>query len=60
MDKDGTKLIARNKKAYHTYEIFDKWEAGIELKGMRSRAFATARCRWPTATPDSTATSFSS
>jgi len=38
MDTDGTKLIARNKKAYRAYEIFDKWEAGIELKGTEVKS----------------------
>jgi len=35
-------IIAKNKKAYHDYEIFDKYEAGIvlqgsEVKGLRAR-----------------------
>ena len=38
MDSDGTKQIARHKKAYHTYQILDKWEAGIELKGTEVKS----------------------
>lgn len=30
--------IAKNKKAYHDYEIFDKYEAGIELKGTEIKS----------------------
>lgn len=31
--KDGTKIVARNRKARHEYEILDTWEAGIVLTG---------------------------
>ncbi|MCF6173585.1 MAG: SsrA-binding protein SmpB [Campylobacteraceae bacterium] len=35
--------IARNKKAYHDYEILDKFEAGIELKGSEVKAIRAGR-----------------
>jgi len=38
MAKDGTKPIARNRKAFHNYQILDKWEAGIELKGTEVKS----------------------
>jgi len=37
------KTVARNKKAYHDYEIFDKYEAGIELKGSEVKALRAGR-----------------
>ncbi|MFP4058480.1 MAG: SsrA-binding protein SmpB [Candidatus Brocadiia bacterium] len=30
--------IARNKKAYHDYQILDKWEAGIALRGTEVKS----------------------
>jgi SsrA-binding protein len=39
----GKKVIATNKKAYHDYEIFDKYEAGIELKGSEVKALREGR-----------------
>ncbi|MDX1808830.1 MAG: SsrA-binding protein SmpB [Sulfurospirillaceae bacterium] len=35
--------IARNKKAYHDYEILEKYEAGIELKGSEVKAIRLGR-----------------
>ncbi len=35
--------IARNKKAYHDYEILEKLEAGIELKGSEVKAIRRGR-----------------
>lgn len=32
-DESGSRLIAKNRKARHEYEILDTWEAGIVLKG---------------------------
>jgi len=37
------KIVARNKKAYHDYEILDKYEAGIELKGSEVKAIRMGR-----------------
>lgn len=36
--ESGTKLIAKNRKAYHDYEIVDKYEAGIELVGTEVKS----------------------
>ena len=33
MSEDARKVVARNRKARHEYEILDTFEAGIELKG---------------------------
>lgn len=30
---DGRKVVARNRKALHEFEILDRWEAGIVLTG---------------------------
>jgi len=35
--------IARNKKAFHDYEILDRFEAGIELKGSEVKAIREGR-----------------
>lgn len=32
-DRDAKKIVARNRKALHEYEIIDSWEAGIVLTG---------------------------
>jgi len=37
------KIIARNKKAFHDFEILDKYEAGIELKGSEVKAIRMGR-----------------
>lgn len=37
------KTIANNKKAFHDYEIGDKYEAGIELKGSEVKAIRASR-----------------
>lgn len=36
--KNETKIITTNRKAFHDYEIQDKLEAGIELKGTEVKA----------------------
>ncbi len=38
-----SKTVARNKKAFHDYEILDKYEAGIELKGSEVKALRDGR-----------------
>ena len=40
--KDTTQAF-RNKKAYHNYFIYDKYEAGIELKGSEVKAIRSGR-----------------
>ena len=37
------KAVATNRKAYHDYDIFDKYEAGIELKGSEVKALRKGR-----------------
>ncbi len=37
------KTIARNKKAFHDYEILEKFEAGISLKGSEVKAIRQGR-----------------
>ncbi len=40
---DMGETVARNKKAYHDYEILEKFEAGIELKGSEVKAIREGR-----------------
>jgi SsrA-binding protein len=35
--------VARNKKAYHDYEILEKFEAGLSLKGSEVKALRSGR-----------------
>ncbi len=35
--------VAKNRKAFHDYEILDKFEAGIELKGSEVKALRAGR-----------------
>ncbi len=35
--------VARNKKAYHDYEILEKFEAGLSLKGSEVKALRAGR-----------------
>ena len=37
------KIVARNKKAFHDFEILEKFEAGIELKGSEVKAIRMGR-----------------
>ncbi len=37
------KTVARNKKAFHDYEILEKFEAGIVLKGSEVKALRAGR-----------------
>ena len=36
--KEGVKVVAQNKKAYHDYFVEDKYEAGIELSGTEVKS----------------------
>jgi len=38
-----SKTVARNKKAFHDYEILDKFEAGIVLEGSEVKALRAGR-----------------
>ncbi len=37
------KTVARNKKAFHDYEILERYEAGIELKGSEVKAIRAGK-----------------
>ena len=37
------KIVARNRKAFHDFEILDKYESGIELKGSEVKAIRMGR-----------------
>jgi SsrA-binding protein len=39
----GIKIIAKNRKARHEYEIFDTWEAGLVLMGTEVKALRNGR-----------------
>jgi len=36
--RDGVKVVAHNKKAYHDYFVLEKYEAGIELAGTEVKS----------------------
>ena len=38
MPDDPIKPIARNRRAFHNFQILDKWETGIELKGTEVKS----------------------
>lgn len=38
------KTLAKNKKAFHDYEVLEKFEAGIVLKGYEVKALRTGQC----------------
>jgi len=42
--KDGVKILARNKKAYHDYFINETYQAGIELVGTEVKSLRAGRC----------------
>jgi len=44
MNKEGRKLIANNKKAYHEYFLEEKYEAGIELHGTEVKSMRMGKC----------------
>ncbi len=37
------KIISRNKKAYHNYEVLDKFEAGIQLVGTEVKSIRAGK-----------------
>ena len=43
--KDKNKLIAQNRKAFHDFEIIEKFEAGIELTGTEVRSLRDKNCQ---------------
>lgn len=38
MDKNDSKTVAQNKKAYHDYFVLEEYEAGIELFGTEIKS----------------------
>lgn len=42
--KEGIKLIANNKKAYHDYFILEEFEAGIALHGTEVKSLRQGSC----------------
>ncbi len=44
MNKEGRKLIANNKKAYHEYFLEENYEAGIELHGTEVKSMRMGKC----------------
>ncbi|MCB1183767.1 SsrA-binding protein SmpB [bacterium] len=42
-DTSGIKIIAQNKRAFHEYEILDRWEAGLVLLGTEVKALRNGR-----------------
>ena len=44
MKKDGIKLVATNKKAFHDYFILEKYEAGLSLAGTEVKSLRAGKC----------------
>ncbi|MBQ9866490.1 MAG: SsrA-binding protein SmpB [Lachnospiraceae bacterium] len=44
MKKDGIKLVANNKKAFHDYFILEKYEAGLSLAGTEVKSLRAGKC----------------
>ncbi|MCL2565481.1 MAG: SsrA-binding protein SmpB [Defluviitaleaceae bacterium] len=42
--KEGIKILAQNKKAYHDYFINETYQAGIELVGTEVKSLRAGRC----------------
>lgn len=42
-DSSGIKIIAKNRKAWHEFEILDTWEAGLVLLGTEVKALRNGR-----------------
>lgn len=38
-------IIAKNKRAFHEYEVLERYEAGIELKGTEVRSLRDNNCQ---------------
>ncbi len=43
-DGTGHKIVAKNRRAFHEYEILDRWEAGLVLLGTEVKALRGGRC----------------
>lgn len=45
MKKNEEKVIAKNKRAFHEYEVLETFEAGIELTGTEVRSLRENNCQ---------------
>lgn len=45
MAKNNEKVIAKNKRAFHEYEMIETFEAGIELTGTEVRSLRDNNCQ---------------
>ena len=43
-EDSGKKFIAKNRRAFHEFEILDRWEAGLVLQGTEVKALRNGRC----------------
>lgn len=41
----GIKIVAENRKSRHDFHIFDKYEAGLELRGSEVKALRLGQCQ---------------
>ena len=41
---DGRRVVARNRRAFHEYEILDRLEAGLVLQGTEVKSLRAGRC----------------
>jgi SsrA-binding protein len=46
---EGIKIIAVNRRARHDYEVDDRYECGIELKGTEVKSFRDGKISFPDA-----------
>lgn len=44
MNKEGRKLVANNKKAYHEYFFEEEYEVGIQLVGTEVKSIRMGKC----------------
>ena len=42
-EEDGRKVVARNRKARHEYEILETFEAGLVLKGPEVKSLRDSK-----------------
>lgn len=42
-ERDGRKIVARNRKALHEYEIIETWEAGLVLTGPEVKSIRAGK-----------------
>jgi SsrA-binding protein len=43
-DKDGRRVIASNRKAFHDYHVLERMEAGMKLKGAEVKSLRAGHC----------------